>query len=296
MPRSAGQAPTRARTSVDLPDALGPITPSPAPASSAKVTFWMSGFCWPGAATVSASTDSVCVGRGSAIGWLQVGKRRQRLRKLRIALAGRHEAAPVGDGDVDGGKRPGQHDGGGDDDAGRRLAGHHQIGAKPEHQRLQHHPQRPRQRAGRADDVGDAALVCEKAQALLAPQPAEPVGKAHRPDHLGVAAARLGIGGARDHRFRRPPRRGAPKTLGNQGQKHADDLNVWCCAMAGSLANRASSATINAIMPSPSCGDADSATEGARAPRIRAPERDSCARAGQRSSIVNLLVSTDQHL
>ena len=30
-----------------------------------------------------------------------VGKGRQRLRKLRIALAGRHEAAPVGDGDVD---------------------------------------------------------------------------------------------------------------------------------------------------------------------------------------------------
>jgi hypothetical protein len=40
LPRNGIQTPTSARTSDDLPDPLGPMIPTPLPASIAKVTSW----------------------------------------------------------------------------------------------------------------------------------------------------------------------------------------------------------------------------------------------------------------
>ena len=75
MPRKAGHTPTRARTSEDLPEAEGPITPSPCPACSAKVTSCTTSRGVPGGATLTPSTLSPRLGAGSACGWPAAGIR-----------------------------------------------------------------------------------------------------------------------------------------------------------------------------------------------------------------------------
>jgi len=68
LPRSAGQMPVSARTSVVLPPALGPMMPSAWPASSSKATSLSTTCPVPGTATVIFSTERRAVGSGSRIG------------------------------------------------------------------------------------------------------------------------------------------------------------------------------------------------------------------------------------
>ena len=58
MPRTGIQTPTSARTSDDLPEPLGPMTPTPLPASTAKLTSCTMTRWSPGGTMLTASTDS----------------------------------------------------------------------------------------------------------------------------------------------------------------------------------------------------------------------------------------------
>ena len=52
----------------DLPDALGPMMPSPCPALSVKLTSWTTSRCTPGGAPTTFSTTRLVLGAGKAIG------------------------------------------------------------------------------------------------------------------------------------------------------------------------------------------------------------------------------------
>src|SRR5471032_2826487 len=67
LPTSAGHTPTIRRASVDLPEPLGPITPSTSPAFSANETLRRIGTGTPGGAALTASTDIWPVGFGRAM-------------------------------------------------------------------------------------------------------------------------------------------------------------------------------------------------------------------------------------
>ncbi len=67
MPRAGFQTPTSARASDDLPEPLGPMTPSADPAASLKVTPCSTAELLPGGAMLSAVTRSDCEGRGSSV-------------------------------------------------------------------------------------------------------------------------------------------------------------------------------------------------------------------------------------
>ena len=121
------------------------------------------------------------------------------------ALAGAGKALPVRDDLLDGGKRARREDRARDDDAGARLALDHEVGAKPEHARLQHHASRLGHRAEPAGDVARRAGGCRGA--LVRPRPSAPrarSGHAHGGHNLGVAPRWLRRGScARPMRGRR---------------------------------------------------------------------------------------------
>ena len=73
MPRTGFQTPTRPRTSDDLPDPLGPMMPTPWPASTTNATSCTTIFCWPGGAMASVSTCSLFAGGSSWVTWACAG-------------------------------------------------------------------------------------------------------------------------------------------------------------------------------------------------------------------------------
>src|SRR5690349_17392333 len=81
-PRYTGQRPTSARTSEDLPEALGPITPSALPAFRVKLTPWIISCDLPGGPLETASTASSLEGAGRASGETASGRRASVCRSL----------------------------------------------------------------------------------------------------------------------------------------------------------------------------------------------------------------------
>ena len=65
---SASRRRRAARASEDLPEALGPMMPSPLPALSEKATSCTTKRWTPGGVALTPSTEKVALGRGSAIG------------------------------------------------------------------------------------------------------------------------------------------------------------------------------------------------------------------------------------
>ena len=90
MPTAAGQTPTSKRASVDLPEPLGPITPSTSPAWIANVRFLMTATGTPGGAAVTASIDNAPCGVGNSMpGWrggFTVNNSARRSYALRVLL------------------------------------------------------------------------------------------------------------------------------------------------------------------------------------------------------------------
>ena len=132
------------------------------------------------------------------------GERRGRFRQLHARLVGRQhgeqsveaapalarrgEAPPVGDRHLDRRQGARRQDRARDDDAGRRLLIDHEIGADPQHRRLQRHAQDARKPAQPAGDVGDALLRLEMAPVVVAPaqgQPSRPCPWRARPRRCG---------------------------------------------------------------------------------------------------------------
>ena len=66
-PRTGCHRPTSSRASEDLPDALGPMMPSPLPARSTKLTSCTTSFCTPGGAAETFSTARFATGACSGI-------------------------------------------------------------------------------------------------------------------------------------------------------------------------------------------------------------------------------------
>jgi hypothetical protein len=67
LPRQVGQTPTSTRARDDLPEPLGPITPTPEPAARAKLTSWTRNTRPPGGPAPAASTASSPCGAGRRI-------------------------------------------------------------------------------------------------------------------------------------------------------------------------------------------------------------------------------------
>src|SRR6185436_4621004 len=72
FPLAKGHAPTRARASDDLPEALGPMMPSAVPPDTAKLTSEITGERAPGGQTVAFSIEMSedGFGRGSCRDWV----------------------------------------------------------------------------------------------------------------------------------------------------------------------------------------------------------------------------------
>ena len=189
MPRTGIQTPTSARTSEDLPEPLGPMTPTPLPASTAKVTSCTITRWSPGGTMLTPSTDSRLRRR------LQQGLRircrhlLQQLVEAVPALPRGDKAFPVRDRQIDRRQRPRAEDRTRDDDAGGGFLVDHEIGADREHGRLQHHAQHLCDRAEAAGDVAGALIARQIGFVGLAPALGQPPGHAHRDQHFGVAAA-----------------------------------------------------------------------------------------------------------
>ena len=73
LPRTGCQTPTSARISDDLPEPLGPITPRPLPASSAKVTSCTMRRWSPGGTMATPSTERRLVGACNWVGIVCAG-------------------------------------------------------------------------------------------------------------------------------------------------------------------------------------------------------------------------------
>ena len=192
-PGPAGQTPTMARARDDLPDALGPITPSAWPALSWKATPWTTSRWLPGGFTLTASSVSEAAGVGSSMRAGSAGSmpsRPLRRRQLwRAAMKPRQLAIATSTGasarDVrielammmpaDG------------------LLIDHQLGADPQHRRLQRHAQDlatapPSRRRCRPRAAARARWrwLCSPHSSASRPR------HAHGLDDLGVAPAGFG--------------------------------------------------------------------------------------------------------
>ncbi len=122
----------------------------------------------------------------------------ERAGQARHALAGGHEAAPVGDRGLDRRERAPHHDRGGDHRAGGQLLLDHEVGAEPEHDRLQQQAQHLGDAAvgagdvARAPDIGDILVVGAR------PALRHHISHSHRADGLAVVA--VGFSEARAQR------------------------------------------------------------------------------------------------
>ena len=74
LPRTGVHTPTSMRASDDLPDAVGPITPSALPPVSEKLTSWQTMVGPPGTATAAPCTTSVRAGGCNGIGAFCTGR------------------------------------------------------------------------------------------------------------------------------------------------------------------------------------------------------------------------------
>ncbi len=127
---------------------------------------------------------------------------RQEVREAAPRLPCRHEALPVGHGELGRSQRPRDKDRGGDDHPRARLAADHQPRAERQHAGLQHHAEDLRRRAESAGPVRDPLVGGDEGVVGLAPAPAEAVLHSKRrqdlrvsPPRLGEAGAGLGVGG-----------------------------------------------------------------------------------------------------
>ena len=156
LPRTGVHTPTSMRASDDLPDAVGPITPSALPPVSEKLTSWQTIVGPPGTATAAPLHDKRARRRLQRHRRVLYRKMRQQIRQPRPALPRGDKAAPIGDRKVDRRQRAAAQDRAGDDDARRRLLIDHQPGADRENGGLQQQAQHFRHRAETAGDVAGA--------------------------------------------------------------------------------------------------------------------------------------------
>ena len=124
--------------------------------------------------------------RHGALCWRQ---RVEQLVQPMPALARGDKALPVGDGQIDRRQRPRAQDRAGDDDAGGRFLVDDEIGADPEHRRLQHHAHHLGDGAEAAGDVAGALIAGQIFLVGLAPALGQPARHAHGDQHFGVAPA-----------------------------------------------------------------------------------------------------------
>ncbi len=147
-PRAGFQMPTSARASDDLPDPLGPMTPSAVPAVEREARPRAARPPWlPGGATLSAVTRSDWRGAGSGTRACSAGVAGERVESRAPALPRGDEGAPVRDRELDRRERARGEDGRRDDDARARFLLDHQIRAKRQHGGLQHEAQDARRAA-----------------------------------------------------------------------------------------------------------------------------------------------------
>ena len=155
---------------------------------------------------------------------LMLGRQeRQQLLQPSPALARRHEAAPVGDGEVHGGERARGQDRPGDDDARRRLLADHEECTDGQRGRLQDHAQHPVDRAEAAADVARPLLRLHVAAVCLAPLVSHAAREAHRHDHLGVLPAGFREAVAGTGKARRLHGRLARVDIGEDGEDDQHD-------------------------------------------------------------------------
>ncbi len=141
LPENGCQMPTSVRTSVDLPDALGPITASSLPGGISNEIFDRISVFVSGAATRRLSTARCPSGFGNAYAALGRRTDRQQGFEFLVGFIGLHRRPPVRDDLLDRRERAAIDDGAGDDRAGRNVAAHGEPGADREHHGLQQQTQ-----------------------------------------------------------------------------------------------------------------------------------------------------------
>ena len=99
----------------------------------------------------------------------------------------------------------------------------HQIGADPEHRRLQGHAHDLGDRAEAAGDVAGALIARQIILVGLAPAPGQAPGHSHRDQHFGVAPAGGGEIVAARRQTHRLARRRARHVFGHDGEGDQDD-------------------------------------------------------------------------
>ena len=105
------------------------------------------------------------------------------------ALARGNKTFPVGDRQIHRRQRARAQDRPGDDDARGRLLMNYQIGADPQHRRLQGHTHDLGGRTEAAGDVAGALIAGQIILVGLGPAPSQAAGHPHCDQNLGVAAA-----------------------------------------------------------------------------------------------------------
>ncbi len=191
-PRAGAQMPASARASEDLPEPLGPMTPSAIPALSVKPTSCSATAWLPGGATLSAVTRSDWRGAGSGTRDGSAGdtasapaSRRQlcraatKVRQLAIACSIGASARDVMM--VAAMITP-----------GARLLSDHQKGAEREHGGLEQEAQDARGAAEAGREIGDRLLALQIAGVLRAPSLRHAGAHAERADDPGIAPRRFG--------------------------------------------------------------------------------------------------------
>ena len=165
-----GQTPTSARASVDLPEALGPMTPSPCPACEREADILRrSASCAPGGATTTLFEPRALRRRrsGRIGGVLPADSRRSSPAAAASSGARPRSGRQLRDRRARSARaRAAAQDRGGDDDAGGGLAVDDEPGADAEHGRLQHEAERP-SRARRARRRRRDARCCARDIALV---------------------------------------------------------------------------------------------------------------------------------
>ena len=191
-PACGCQMPSISRTSVVLPDALGPMTPRLSPGSSAKLDALDQRRRLAAGANTTRSTSSRPRGAGSAsCGTVRV---RHGLAAEPLPRAARiDQRFPAADQVLDRLQRAAEQDGRRDHDAGRGVGADHEPGADAEHRHLQGLAQRcarARQARRRARRGAPARRAARRAAAASRDRRRR---HAHADDHLGVARQRFGV-------------------------------------------------------------------------------------------------------
>ena len=178
---------------------------------------------------IAGRNDADTLDRQALGGRLQ--PRRRALRRQRSkqpvealpALARGDKTLPVRDREIDRRQRPRAQDRARDDDARGRLLVNHQIGADPQHRRLQHHAHDLGGGAEAARDIAGALIAGQIILVGHAPAPGQASRHSHRDQHFGVAPAGGGEIVAARRQAHGLARGLARHEFGHDGQGDQDD-------------------------------------------------------------------------